>query len=90
MEVIKAKISQIEKTVSLVTTYKEELDQLIHEKFLEVNNLDEKSQFVSGGKTIVKTFVKDQNVKGYFLKKDDTVSKSFLNIIVDKNYKIVR
>lgn len=90
MEVIKAKVSQITRLKNQVEVAEQELDVLIHEKFLEVNKITEDSQFVVNGKTIGKTFVKGGSVKGNFLKKDGELSTSVVNITVDRNYKIVR
>lgn len=90
MEAINAKVSQINDLKGQVETAEQELDVLIHEKFLSVNKITEDSQFVVNGKTIGKTFVKGGVVKGNFLKKDGEFSASVVNIIVDKNYKIVR
>ena len=90
MEVIKVKVSQITRLKNQVEVAEQELDVLIHEKFLEVNKITEDSQFVVNGKTIGKTCVKGGSVKGNFLKKDGELSTSVVNITVDRNYKIVR
>lgn len=66
------------------------LDTLIHDQFLEVNKVKSDSQFVYAGKTIGQTIVRNGEVKGYFIKKDGELSKTVVNIVVDKNYKIVK
>lgn len=90
MENINKQINVIEKLKISVVEQESVLDKMIHQKFLEANNLNVNSEFVVNGRTIGETFVKDRQVKGYFLKKDGTLSKSLINITVDVNFKIVR
>lgn len=87
MQEINSKIREISKIKEQLESQELKLDEMILTHFKTINDLSK--DIIVNDKKVTRFVVENQVIKGKFLKKDGSESKTNVIVKVDENYKII-